>query len=62
MNIEEEERCYCGGEVDKRYRIQQTPPIWQGKCFRCGQTFTVVSKLREVRNGSSNSAYRTPFC
>jgi len=40
--IEQGERCNCGGEVDRLYLIKKN--IWQGRCFRCGKPYTVLSK------------------
>ena len=41
--IEVGQFCRCGGVVDRRYQIQQTPDVWMGKCFKCGNDFTVVN-------------------
>jgi len=33
-------RCHCGGEVDLLYLIE--PMVWQGRCFQCGEPYTVI--------------------
>ncbi len=40
--LEENEKCRCGGEIDRVYLVSSNPNIWRGQCFICGKPYIVV--------------------
>lgn len=45
--------CSCGGEIDKLYRLE--PSIWRGRCFQCGEQYTVIIFERGGQYANQNS-------
>lgn len=38
-----EDRCDCGGEIDRLINIDRG--IWRGRCFQCGKPYNVIEWL-----------------